>query len=142
MLSSFLSRLYPGLLSAVTFLIILWLTLIPHPLPADTPELFPGADKVVHALMFGGLVLTLVIDRELWCQRSYEDKGRLPRRCRYEPWGFALIAIVIGGAIELLQGWMGLGRGCDVYDFVADIAGALIFALLAPRIAMLLLTPP
>jgi VanZ family protein len=42
--------------------------------------------------------------------------------------GLSLVAL--GGAIELLQGWMGLGRSADINDLVADSVGILIGLLL------------
>jgi len=42
--------------------------------------------------------------------------------------GIALVAL--GGAIELLQGWMGLGRSADIKDLLADSVGILIGLLL------------
>jgi len=42
--------------------------------------------------------------------------------------GIALVAL--GGAIELLQGWMALGRSADIYDLLADSVGISIGLLL------------
>jgi len=42
--------------------------------------------------------------------------------------GLALVAL--GGAIELLQGWMGLGRTADLRDLLADTIGIAIGLLL------------
>lgn len=135
MLNSFLSKLYPGLLSGLTVLAILWLTLAPHPLPDNDIRMFEHADKLVHALMFGGLVFSMVVDRELWYKRRYEQTGRLPRKRTSTLLLFAIGGTLFGGAIELLQGAMELGRGCDPVDFLADAAGAFLSAFLSPRIA-------
>lgn len=51
----------------------------------------------------------------------------------------AACATLFGGAIELLQSWMGLGRGCDMLDFLADGAGAMLSACVSPWVAALLL---
>lgn len=61
-----IEKLPSWLLTAVTVAAILWLTLVPRPLGDMKPELFPGADKVVHAIMFGGLALMILTD----CSRS------------------------------------------------------------------------
>lgn len=79
MLQKYLSRVCPGIFSSIVVIAILWLTLAPHPLPESDVPLFEHADKVVHALMFGGLVFALIIDRELLRQRRYEQTGALPR---------------------------------------------------------------
>jgi VanZ family protein len=42
--------------------------------------------------------------------------------------GLALLAF--GGLIELLQGWMGMGRSADLFDLVADGVGILLGLLL------------
>ena len=38
---------------------------------------------------------------------------------------FVLATGVFGGLIEVIQGWMDLGRGEDIQDFIADCVGAL-----------------
>lgn len=95
---------------------ILYLTLFPQPLGDEEFPMFPGADKVVHAIMFGTLAGALIFDR--WHEgRTLSWKGAV--LC-------AIAATAAGGLIELLQQWMALGRGCDIYDFLADTAGALL----------------
>lgn len=39
---------------------------------------------------------------------------------------YMIIVVLFGGAIELLQGAMAMGRGEDWADFMADAAGAVI----------------
>jgi hypothetical protein len=34
---------------------------------------------------------------------------------------------------------MDLGRGCDIFDFIADAIGAVVFALISPKIVVWLL---
>lgn len=43
-----------------------------------------------------------------------------------------MISTLAGGAIELLQGAMQLGRGADWYDLLADAVGALVAFFIAP----------
>lgn len=83
-------------------------TLMPVP-PVDPTQ---SNDKLQHAVAFGLLTLTLAI--------SYP-------RLRW--WQMALIAIAIGGMVEILQGVMGLGRSADWYDWGADIIGAVATAI-------------
>lgn len=128
-------KLKPFILSTLCIAAILWLTLAPHPLPDDDIPAFPGADKLAHACMFGGLYFLLYIDLEL-LQRHKKLPSGHPRR-----WDFAagVFAVALGGAIELLQEAMGLGRGCEPLDFAADTAGVVVSAFLSPVVAPLFL---
>lgn len=50
-------------LTAITVAAVLYLTLVPDPFQGAQPVvLFPGADKVVHAIMMAGVYLCLAID--------------------------------------------------------------------------------
>lgn len=110
-------RRLSGVTSVVVTGLILWLTLAPHPVGDIDIPLFPGADKVVHAAMFGGLTLALAFDVAL-------GRGRLPSVAVVGR--LAVISFLFGGLIEILQSVMGEGRQGDLLDFAADIAGALI----------------
>ena len=95
---------------------ILWLTLARAPIPETEIPAIPGADKVVHAIMFGGLTLVMCWD---WS---------VSRRQILKRWQVSLCAvasIIVGGAIEIAQGAMGYGRSADIMDFAADTIGAL-----------------
>lgn len=116
-----LSRLPAWLLTIVTVALILWLTLAPDPLPDEEPlHLFPGADKVVHGLMFGFLTFTALVD---W------SRGRDYRRVG---WKVCLLTAALvtcfGIAIEFAQRGMALGRGFEILDMVADGTGAFTVA--------------
>ena len=115
-----LENLPPWLLSALTACAIMWLTLSPRPLGDIEPELFPGADKLAHAVMFGGITLTLLLDR----MRSYgwqRPSGRFVAGC----W---LAATLFGVLIEVAQKFSGFGRSFEINDIIADSAGALAVA--------------
>lgn len=108
-------------------LAILYLTLSPEPVPDTGMELFEGADKVVHAVMFGGLAGALCLD----IVRRYGFS-------RLGGWMMTLVFVVVsltGGGIELLQKALDAGRSCEFYDFVADSVGALIGVLVARPLA-------
>jgi hypothetical protein len=139
MIPRFLLKMQPGLFTAVVVIAILWLTLAPHPLPDTDVPMFENADKVVHALMFGGLVFAMVLDRELYNHQVYEQTGVLPKKHARVMVLFVVASVLFGGLIELLQAWMDLGRGCDFYDFIADAIGAVVFALISPKIVVWLL---
>lgn len=128
-----LKILPPWTLTIATAVIISYLTLIPRPVPADMPELFPGADKLVHALMFGALSGAIVID--------YSRKKRARAKWRIAAYA-VVIAVAAGGLIELLQSAMALGRSSETADFIADAAGALAGAFVGKKISRWLLKQP
>lgn len=132
MIEQSMKRIWPGVLTAVVGGAILWLTLAPQPLPEADIPVFEGADKVVHGLMFGGLVFAMVFDREVWLMRHRLSPDF--RKERYFIALFFLLAVLAGGGIELLQEAMGAGRSCDGADFLADAAGAFLSALVSPGI--------
>ena len=117
-IKSFLDRLPPWMLTIVCFLAICWLTLAPHPLPDNDIPLFPGADKLVHAIMFGGFTLCIILD---WNRRHGWPTAIQKADC-YAP----VFASAFGIVTELLQKEMDAGRSGDVWDLVADITGAFL----------------
>lgn len=99
---------------------ILWgaLILVATSLPASTlpsAPAFPGADKVVHAAMYGVLG---------WlAARAVADRGRGVR-------GIAILGIAaLAVGDEWHQRWIP-GRSADVFDWMADVAGATLGASL------------
>jgi VanZ family protein len=82
-------------------------------LPSSDLPNFHLWDKLEHALSWVALAFwfgSVVVRRDIF-------------------WvGLALVAL--GGAIELLQGWMGLGRSADIMDLLADSVGIFIGLLL------------
>ncbi len=99
-------------LSGVVFVAIVYLTLTPNPLPPDVLPDFDGFDKLCHFAMFGVLASLLVWD--------YSRGRRLSWRAAVM---LICVSMAIGGVIELLQGIPELNRSCDIYDFVANVAG-------------------
>lgn len=119
-----LGVLPPWTLTVVCAVAILYLTLMPDPLPDVETPMIPGLDKVVHAVMFGGLYLCVFLD----IQRRHRPWMR-----RVAAW-CAVTVTVSGALVEVAQTLMAMGRGGDVRDLVADAAGvALAAALLWPR---------
>lgn len=108
-------------LTIIVTLAIIYLTIVPKPLPDMSPKLFEGADKVVHALMFFGFAGAFGLDY-LRSGRGYAA-GKLPS---YIIIIAVVISIVFGGVVELVQGAMNMGRGEDIYDFLADVSGAVL----------------
>ncbi len=115
--SRFVNSFPVGAISAVIFSIVLLLTLMPSD---DIPSVsIPHIDKVVHFVMFGALSVVFLFDCSRYVGRvSY---GRLI--------AVAMFSSLSGGVIELLQGMMGMGRGADWFDFLADSLGAFLMPL-------------
>ena len=108
-------------LTILVTLAIIYLTLVPKPLHDMEPKLFEDADKVVHALMFFGFAGSVGLDY-LRSGRGHAI-GELPTRTIILA---VMLSIVFGGVIELAQGAMNMGRGEDIYDFLADVSGAVL----------------
>ena len=109
------SHIPPYQPTAVVLIAILYLTLLPKPLGEEDIQLFEGADKVVHIIMFGGLTGTAIFDR-FRMSRPLTLSGALL---------VALASAFIGAIVEYLQYAMHIGRtGNDIYDVVANTLGA------------------
>ena len=117
-LKNLLDPLPAWTLTIICFLAICWLTLAPDPLPDNDLPLFPGADKLVHAIMFGGFTLCIILD---W-NRRHGWPSAIRKADIYAP----LYASLFGGVTELLQQKMDAGRSADVWDLVADVIGSLL----------------
>lgn len=105
--------------SAAVVALILWLTLAPHPVGDTELPLFPGADKLVHAIMFGALTLCLWFDSGRR-SGSWNPPSMRTTLC------FALASALFGLLIEWLQLRMQMGRGFEWADAAADLAGCLL----------------
>lgn len=114
-----IKRLPPFTLTAIVTAAVLYLTLVPKPLPDNDIEWFEGADKVVHAIMMLGITGSLGLD---YMRRYGKRELQAPALLIIV---FVLATGVFGGLIEVIQGWMDLGRGEDIQDFIADCVGAL-----------------
>ena len=82
--------------------------------PAGTPGLGLLNDKLEH----GGGYAALTI----WFSGAYPQQ---------RPWIIAVAFFAMGVVIELLQGWMQLGRDRDIHDVFANTTGIVIGLLLA-----------
>lgn len=115
-----LSKLPAWIFTILTIILILWLTLAPDPLGDDAPELFPGADKIVHALMFGFLTVMIALDH----QRKYSWQ---PVSTGFVISG-AILSALLGIAVEFAQFHMALGRGFEIADMISDCIGCAVSA--------------
>lgn len=111
----------PYIFSLVILLAICWLTLVPKPLPDSDFQLFPGADKVAHFIMFGAFSGALFIDM------MRAEKKRKPYLCALFAAG---ISIALGASVEYLQEAMCMGRSSEPGDVIADSLGAVCASLL------------
>lgn len=106
----------PYQLTIAVGIVILYLTLLPKPFGEEDLPLFPGADKLAHCCMFGGLALTYIFERKR-DRRPLSLKGALIT---------ASAATLFGIAVEFIQDAMNLGRSGDMADALADTVGAFV----------------
>ena len=107
----------PYFSTLIVFLAVCYLSLAPDPMPESQSIFdFPGADKVLHFVMYCGLTTTFCFDH--YRRPTHRQNERIV-------FIIALItASIAGGIIEILQHTMNMGRSGDIADFVADIVGA------------------
>lgn len=117
----FIAQWWPTLL---TLSVVLYATLWPDPAGASAVMLFPGADKIIHAVMMGGLSAAVLFDRRRAGQRLTQ---------RYIV-AVALCMLIFSLADEWAQTAMGIGRTGDVWDLLADAGGIVIAATTAPPV--------
>lgn len=115
----FIKRLPPWLISALCLAMILWLTLAPAPIGEKQLPLFPGADKIVHGVMFGVFAASLCLDTTKW-----RGGVRKVHSLSFVICGFG--ASLTGIIIEFLQREMSLGRSFELGDIAADCIGSFI----------------
>jgi len=119
----FIRRWWPTIL---TLGLVLWLTLAPDPVPTEDLPLFPGADKLVHAIMMGGLAGAVMFDYE-------RDGVRRAQRLTPKVVRTVVLCMAFFCAIdEWAQGEMGLGRSTDILDLLADWVGVVVAAIVTP----------
>lgn len=134
-------RVPAGVVSCVAVAAVLWLTLAPKPLPDNDLGLIPGLDKIVHACMFGGLFLVMCADvaarRGRGASRGCgDDKNNAAVSAGAETAAVVagIVSVAFGAVIELTQDAMGLGRGGDLWDFLADAVGVAAAAFILRRV--------
>ncbi len=109
--------------SAIVFGIVVYATLFPHPLPEHSMPAIKHLDKLIHAVMMGGLSGAIMFDY----YRAAPGKNRLG----IKPIMLITIAVmgfsVIDEPLQLL-----CGRSCDPLDLLADCTGCIVAAFTAP----------
>ena len=95
--------------------VVLYLCLAQQPVKSPGFFSFPGADKVVHGIMFFALTAVYLFDcRKMKHPRPISGAGTVM---------IGIAAILLGGAIEVVQELMALGRSMDPLDWLADACG-------------------
>jgi VanZ family protein len=84
--------------------------------PPPGASLFPGADKVGHAIAYFATTLSFLL-AAVWRPRGGQ------RRFSRSGWLFPVAAVLAGVAIEIIQG-LDPPRSAEVGDVVAEIIGA------------------
>ena len=104
--------------------VVLYATWVPKPLDEETLPLIPGIDKMIHVVMMGGMVGSILFDYK--------------RADRHRELNARIVTVVTVGVMifslfdEVVQGLLPIGRPSDWLDLLADFTGALGGALLAP----------
>ena len=109
----FLSQNYPTLTVVAA---ILYLSLAKISVDEEIPRLIPHLDKIAHCLMYLGLV-------SVFCFDKYRRPGADIKRGKMLLQGW-ILAILLGGAMELAQPLLTDYRSGDWSDMAANVAGA------------------
>ena len=105
--------------------VILYATLAEHPVPDNTLPLIPHIDKLIHAIMMGGLTGAVAFDY----QRARRAASVLTVRVMLT---IALGVLVFSAVDEILQSALTAERSGDPLDLLADAVGILVAFLTAP----------
>lgn len=109
----------------IVLLVIVYATWTPHPVDPDDIPKIPYVDKLIHAIMMGGLCSALMFD-------FYRHRhGQLTLRTII---AFAASVMAFSVLDEWLQGVLPIGRPSDVWDLVADCIGCLVAVFAAPPV--------
>ena len=120
-IKNFITAYWP---SALTLGVVLYATLFSNPLGDHEMPPIPHLDKLIHAIMMGGLFGAIAFDT----QRA-DKSHRLSRRFL----NVLAIAIMAFGILdEIAQVTMGLGRSGDIFDLAADWTGVIVAYFTAP----------
>lgn len=107
-------------LSLVVLLCIVYLSLMKQP-STDGLELFEGADKVVHGLMYFGL------SSMIWIEHLRKNRG-VPIFGQIVC-GAVVFPILWGGLMEIAQDYFTDDRACELLDFLANSTGVVLASL-------------
>jgi VanZ family protein len=125
----FLNKMKWALLWAL--LIFILCTIPGHDIPHISFLELLRFDKFVHASIF--FLLYLLTARGFYLQSRFSFLNNYYRATA------ALLCVVYGGSLEIIQGLWCIGRTADVYDFIANSIGVLFAVLFYRKAEMLFL---
>ncbi len=104
--------------------LIAYITWFPHPIGADMLPVFPMQDKLIHAIMMGGLLGAVLFD--------YKRADRSRKLSEAVVLRFALVVVAFGLLDEIIQGALPIERPFDFFDVLADWFGTVVAYFAAP----------
>ncbi|MGN0209674.1 MAG: VanZ family protein [Muribaculaceae bacterium] len=121
-------RFWPSLL---TMMVVLYATWLPSDIQPDNLPPIPHLDKLIHAVMLGGLCGAVIFD----CKRL----DRATRLTRHTVWRAVIAVAVFAVVDEVVQGLLPIDRPSDYVDLLADWVGIVIAYFAAPPVVEKLL---
>lgn len=118
-MKTFLRKFWPTLCVVA---VIVYATLSNDPVPEMDMPLIPHIDKLIHAIMFGGLC-------GAWYFDLYRSGVKLILRRRL---AVAAVCVAAGGLDELMQLLFTADRAGDLLDWCADAVGIAVAYFAAP----------
>ena len=121
--------------TAIVVCVILYATLASQPIGVDEFPPIPYLDKLIHAIMMGGLLSAICFDYQRLKKAEYADASSASNvlSFRFIVIVFIIVAVASIGD-EYLQDAMDNGRTKDLLDFAADCFGAIVAAIIAPPV--------
>jgi len=113
--------------SAIVVTVIIYATWFPDPVGAEELPKIPHIDKLIHAIMTGGLAGALMFDYHRACPH------RRVLTCKVIT-AFTAASMAFGLVDEVVQGLLPINRPFDQFDMYADWLGCLIAAFTAPPV--------
>lgn len=110
--------------TAIVLAVILYATLSSDPLGADDIPPIPHIDKLIHAIMMGGLFSAIVFD--------FQRADRCRRVSTSRMIAAAAGVMIFGILDEIGQTLMANGRSGEIFDLGADWIGVWIAYFTAP----------
>lgn len=120
-MKKFINKIPSGLLSLITFVVIIYVSLDNNPFEINQVRLFEGADKIIHALMYGFFVMVMIYESSKYLY--FEEPDFISYIL------LIMMSFLFSVSMELLQEIMEIGRHMDIYDIIANLSGIIIGSL-------------
>lgn len=120
-MKKFINKIPSGLLSLITFVVIIYVSLDNNPFEINQVQLFEGADKIIHALMYGFWVMVMIYESSKFLY--FEEPDFISYIL------LIMMSFLFSVSKELLQEIMEIGRHMDIYDIIANLSGIIIGSL-------------